>query len=63
MNNEERILEELKETNRLLKEQKEEVSPFQPVMDMIKHLFIGALIVGPILAIIIVLFQLIGHWI
>lgn len=60
MNKEEEILEELKETNRLLKEKNEELSPFQAVMDMIKHLFIGVLIVGPILAIIIVLFQLIG---
>ncbi|SDJ15506.1 hypothetical protein [Salimicrobium halophilum] len=62
MDKEDEILEELKKTNRLLEEQKDEVTPFQAVMDMVKSLLLGVLIVGPILAVIIVLFQLIGSW-
>lgn len=43
MDKEDEILEELKKTNRLLEEQKEEVSPFQAVMDMVKSLLSGVL--------------------
>ncbi|AKG04795.1 hypothetical protein AAV35_008265 [Salimicrobium jeotgali] len=60
MNKEEEILEELKKTNHLLEAQKDEVTPFQAVMDMVRSLLVGIFIVGPVLALILAFVNIIG---
>ncbi|WP_408009930.1 hypothetical protein ACJROX_06435 [Pseudalkalibacillus sp. A8] len=64
-NTDKKILEELRSINQSLKEimenQQEVIQP--PILnDTVKSLFIGVFIVGPAIAILYGLFQILGSW-
>ncbi len=62
---EKQILEELKNINQTLEDinenNKKENSPI--IFDILKSLFVGVFVVGPVIAIVIVVVQILGSWV
>ena len=68
-NTEQQILEELKTINKSIQEINSKIDdldrdgkPISILWDMLKSFVIGILIVGPVIAIVIILIQIIGNW-
>ena len=68
-NTEQQILEELKTINKSIQEMNSKIDdlnrdgkPISILWHMLKSFVIGILIVGPVIAIVIILIQIIGNW-
>ena len=68
-NTEQQILEELKTINKSIQEINSKIDdldrdgkPISILWGMLKSFVIGILIVGPVIAIVIILIQIIGNW-
>ncbi|WP_163527233.1 hypothetical protein [Halobacillus ihumii] len=62
---EKQVLEELESINQTLQDMNENNKKKNPpiLFDILKSLFVGVFVVGPIIAVVIVVVQILGSWV